>query len=103
MSEVVSPHIELREGAAGVRPRIAGKGVLVHAIAVWHQELRLSPEQIAAEHGLTLGEVYAALSYYHDHRAELDELIRTENELFEQKRADAPSAFRDKVRDRFGG
>lgn len=64
MSEVVAPHIELRAGAAGVRPRIAGKGVLVQAIAVWHLVLGRSPQEIAADHGLTLGEVHAALSYF---------------------------------------
>ncbi len=41
---------------------------------------RLSPERIAEEHyhELTLAQIHAALSYYHDHKAEIDAQIEQE-------------------------
>jgi uncharacterized protein (DUF433 family) len=52
---------------------------------------RLTPEQIVENHynELTLGQVFAALSYYHDHRAELDEQIEQEIRHVEAMRAEA--------------
>jgi uncharacterized protein (DUF433 family) len=53
------------------KPMIDGTGITVQDIAdSLHNGL--TPEQIADEFDLTLGEVHAALSYYHDHKAEID-------------------------------
>ena len=41
----------------------------------------LSADEISAEYGLTLAEIYAALSYYFDHQDEINESIR-EGEVF---------------------
>jgi uncharacterized protein (DUF433 family) len=35
----------------------------------------LSADEIASNHGLSLADVYAALTYYYDHRQEIDEAI----------------------------
>jgi len=65
---------EIRKG----RPCIAGTGVSVRRIAGWYN-LGLSPEEIAAkiEH-LTLGQIQAALTYYHANRQEIDSDIAAE-------------------------
>ena len=56
----------------GGRPRIAGTGVTVRRIVVWHKMGR-SPEEIAAAIGhLSLAQVYAALAYYHLNQQEID-------------------------------
>jgi uncharacterized protein (DUF433 family) len=103
MSQVVATHIELREGASGIRPRIAGKGILVQAVVVWHQVLRRSPEEIASDHGLTLSEVHAALSYYYDHRVEIDQSIWQDDQLIAEMKAKSPSILQQRLRERFGG
>jgi hypothetical protein len=51
------------------------------------------PDEIATEYDLTLAEVYAALAYYFDHRAEIDQSI-TESEAFvEALRENTPSTL----------
>jgi uncharacterized protein (DUF433 family) len=56
----------------GGRPVIAGTGVTVKRITAWYQ-LGLSPEEIVAEiPHLTLAQVYAALTYYHANRGEIE-------------------------------
>jgi len=74
-------HIEIRPGVCGGKPCIAGRRIPVHHIVTWHEEMGISVEEIAGDLGLTPGQVYAALSYYHDHREEIDEIIRREDEL----------------------
>ena len=64
-------------GIKGGEPTVAGTRVGVRDVVC---TLRLgghTPETLAAEAfpHLTLAQVYDALSYYHDHRAEMDEVI----------------------------
>ena len=59
----------------GGRPCIAGTGVTVQRIVGWYK-LGLDPEEIADEIGhLTLAQVYAALTYYHVNRDEIEAAI----------------------------
>ena len=56
----------------GGRPRIAGTGVTVRRIVGWYR-LGLDAEDIAERLGhVTVGQVYAALAYYHANRGEID-------------------------------
>ena len=58
----------------------------------------LSADEIAAEYGLTLSEVYAALAYYYDHRAEIDDSIRADQAFVEELRRVTPSKLPEKLR-----
>ena len=59
-------------GIKGGTPHIAGTGICVRTIVRWYQ-LGMSPEEIAADYPhLTLGQVYAALAYYHANRQQMD-------------------------------
>ena len=64
------------------RPLIAGKGFKVIHLIREHVAYGWSAEELALNHPqLTLGEVYAALAYYADHREKLDgEIATTEKE-----------------------
>ncbi len=53
------------------RPVIAGTGVAVRTV-VGHYKLGLTPEEIADEMSLELAGVYAALTYYHLNREEIE-------------------------------
>ena len=55
----------------GGRPIIAGTGVTVRTI-VGYYKLGYTPEETADEMGLHLAGVYAALTYYHLHRDEIE-------------------------------
>jgi len=74
-------HIESSPGIAGGKPRVAGHRITVQDIAIWHERLGRSPDEIAAEYDLTLAQIHAALAYYFDHRDEIDRTIR-EGEAF---------------------
>ena len=65
-------------------PRIAGTGVTVQRIVGWYK-LGLTPEEIADEIGhLTLAQVYAALTYYHANRDEIEAALTAEEETARQ-------------------
>src|SRR5437870_936866 len=75
-------HIVVTPGHCGGKPHIAGHRIKVQHVAVWHERLARSPDEIVAEHpGLTLAEVYAALAYYYDHRDEIDADIQNDEEF----------------------
>lgn len=72
-------------GLRNGRPIIAGTGTTVRTIAGLYK-LGLSAEEITAELPLTLAQVYAALTYYHLHTAEIEADIQadSESELMQQ-------------------
>jgi uncharacterized protein (DUF433 family) len=62
----------------GGRPRIAGTGVTVRRIVGWYKQ-GLTPEEIITEvPHLSLAQVYAALTYYHANREEIEVDLATE-------------------------
>jgi uncharacterized protein (DUF433 family) len=73
---LISRRTEIRGG----RPCIAGTGVSVRQIAVWHN-IGLTPEGIAQKFGhLTLAQVHAALTYYFANKAEIDADLEAETQ-----------------------
>jgi uncharacterized protein (DUF433 family) len=62
----------------GGRPRIAGTGVTVRRIVGWYKR-GLTPEEITTEiPHVSLAQIYAALTYYHANRAEIEADIAVE-------------------------
>ena len=69
----------------GGRPVIAGTGITVLNIVLAHTTGdKLSPERIAHDYRLGLGQVYAALAYYHLHQVDLDAQLAHEIEETEK-------------------
>ena len=96
-------HIEITPGVCGGKPRIAGHRIRVQDIAIWTEEGR-SPDEIAADFPqLSLGEIYAALAYYHDHREQIDRDIRVDEEFFERVKAESGVSVFDRQKDAHGG
>ena len=63
----------------GGRPRVAGTGVTVRRIVGWYQQ-GLTPEEMTTEMPhLSLAHVYAALTYYHANRGEIEADIAAED------------------------
>ncbi len=90
-SKTLDEHIELTSDTAGGRPRIRGRRITVQDIAIWHERLGKSADEIATEYDLTLGDVYAALAYYFDHREEIDARLTEDGAFAEALRARTPS------------
>jgi uncharacterized protein (DUF433 family) len=64
------------------RPRIADTGVSVRTVVGWYK-LGLNPEEIAREMShLTLAQIYAALTYYHANRDEIEQDMAAEEAFF---------------------
>jgi uncharacterized protein (DUF433 family) len=60
------------------RPLIAGTGITVRRIAIWHQQGLTPPEIITRIGHLTLPQIYAALTYYYANQSEIDTDITIE-------------------------
>jgi uncharacterized protein (DUF433 family) len=89
--KTLDQHIEITPGVVGGKPRIAGHRITVHDIAIWHERLGRSADEIATEYDLTLADVYAALAFYFDHREEIDQQIEQAQALAEASRRHNPS------------
>ena len=81
-SVAVDAHIEITPGICGGKPRIAGHRIRVQDIVLWTEEGRSADEIVADFPQLSLGDVYAALTYYHDHRQQIDPEIRDDHAFF---------------------
>ena len=71
------PHIERREGVCGGRAVIEGTRITVWLIVGFLKKGIMTVEQIKEAYPhLTMAQIYDALSYYHDHEAEIEEDLR---------------------------
>jgi uncharacterized protein (DUF433 family) len=92
-------HIEITPGVCGGKPRIAGHRITVQNVAGWHERGGLSPDEIVSRHpGLTLADVYAALTYYHDHRDEIRAQSQADEEFADRLKAGTSSPLQEKLR-----
>ncbi len=72
------------EEILGGEPRISGTRIGVRHVAGLIVGGSASPAQVADQLGVSLAEIYDALSYYYDHAAEIREFER-ENESAHEK------------------
>ena len=71
----VIQHIESTPGIRSGKPRIKGTRISVSDVVLWTEQ-GMSPDELITQFaGVTLGDVYAALAYYHDNRKEIDRQI----------------------------
>jgi uncharacterized protein (DUF433 family) len=89
-------------GTCGGRPRIDGHRITVEDIAIWHERMGMSPDEIVSGHpSITLSDVHAALAYYFDHRERIDSDIRERERFVDEMKAKAtPSLVQEKLRQR---
>lgn len=78
-TEVLDRHIAIVPNVVGGKPHIKGHRITVQKIAIWHERMGKSVDEICAEYDLQLSEVYAALAYYFDHREDIDRSIEESN------------------------
>lgn len=91
MVDVITQHIEIVPGAGGPKARIAGQRIRVLDIAIWHEKMGLSVAEIVRQFSsLSPADVYAALTYYWDHREEIEQAILEEYDLVEELRRSGP-------------
>ena len=92
MTKVISEHIEITPGTCGGKPRIAGHRIKVQDVAIWYEEMNLSPQQIVDRYPtITLSDVHAALAYYYDNKQEIQQQIEEDEALEAEMRANTVS------------
>jgi len=101
-TKTVYQHIEITKGIAGGKPRIKGHRITVQNIVIWHEHLGYSIDEIAHTYHLSLAQIYAALSYYHDHQGEIKEDIRQGEAFVEKLRRNTTSKLQQKLNERKG-
>jgi uncharacterized protein (DUF433 family) len=95
---VIGEYIAVKPGYCGGKPHVIGHRIKVQHIAVWRERMGMTPEEIVVSYpGLSLPAVFAALAYYHSHRAEIDADIAADQRFVADMKAKAgPSKLRDK-------
>lgn len=97
----IATHIQIRANRDGQdRAFIDETRVRVQDVAMLAEIQGRTPDQIveALPH-LTLGQVHAALSYYFDHRAQIQQELREDEEYIQQIRAlHGPGILEQRIR-----
>ena len=86
-------------GVCGGRTRIAGHRVRVLDIVQWHEHQGMTADEIALHvPTITPADIHAALAYYFDHMAEIQEEMRAERAVANQFRRSQSSLLTNKLR-----
>ena len=97
-TKTMTRHIISTPDVLGGKPRIAGHRIRVLDIVVWHEKRGLSPDEILDLYpGLTLADVYAALTYYFDHPDEIEAEMERETVSVAETREHYPAKVQDKL------
>lgn len=103
MVQVSREHIELVDGVNGPKARIVGHRIRVQDVAIWHERLGMSVEEILEQYPtISRADVYAALTYYWDHRDEIDSAIAREQAFVEEFRRANPGRLPDQLKKTLG-
>lgn len=96
---VIAEYIAVKPGFCGGKPHVLGHRIKVQHIAVWRERMGMTPEEIVVTYpSLSLPAVFAALAYYHSHRAEIDADIEADERFVAEMKAKAgPSKLSEKL------
>jgi uncharacterized protein (DUF433 family) len=95
-------HIVVTPGMLGGKAHIAGRRISVQDIAIWHDRLGKTVDEICVDYDLSLAEVYAALAYYYDHRKDIDRHIKETDAFVKVLRTSSPSILAQRLMERRG-
>ncbi len=84
-------------GTCGGRPRIEGHRITVEDVAIWHERMGMSPDEIVSSYPtITLSDVHAALAYYYENRVRIDAEIEKGRRFVDEMKAKAgPSRLQE--------
>lgn len=82
----------------GGKACITGHRVRVMDIAIWYEQMGMSPDEIVSQiPTMVLSDVHAALAYYYDHIDEIRDDIRRNDQIAVQFRKQYPSKVRERL------
>ena len=79
---------------------MAGRRITVADIATWYLQQNRSVHELVQEFDLTHAQIHAALAYYYDHRAEIDEREAADLTTAEAIKQQYPSKLQTKLSQR---
>lgn len=83
MPKVLHPHITSDPAICGGSPRIDGTRITVRTVVMYVLHHGMSPEELVVSYPhLNLASIYDALSYYYDHREDIDREIAEHDALY---------------------
>jgi len=87
-------------GTCGGRARIDGHRITVEDVAIWHERMGMSPDEIVSAYpSITLADVHAALAYYYENRDRIDaDILEGERFVQEMKATFGPGPLREQPR-----
>ena len=94
---ILDRHIKVTPGVRGGKPHLAGTRITVSDVVIMHLRLGQSLEEIAGRYDLPFAAVYAAMSFYHDQRAEIDADIENDRAFAQAFRQNNPSLLQEKL------
>lgn len=98
MNQTKTERIVSRTEVCGGKPCVAGTRIRVQDIWVWHELQGQSADEIVSGFPqLTMADVYAALSYYWEHRDEIQRQMDEETAFVEQMKKKFPSPLKQKL------
>lgn len=104
MVDVSNEHIEIVQGAGGPKARIAGSRIRVEDVAIWHEKMGMSADEIVSTYPtLTMADVHAALAYYWDHREEMERKMAEDDAFVKELKRQTPSPLIEKLKRLHGG
>ena len=98
MSQTIVERIVSKADVCGGSPCIAGTRIHVQDIYVWHELQGRSADEIVSDFPhITMADVYAALTYYWDHRDEIQRQMHEEDAFVAEMKAKHGSPLKEKL------
>ena len=96
MADPIGTRIVSTPGTRGGKPRIDGTRITVADVAGWHLLAGMSLHEISATWDLPMAALHAAMSYYYEHREEIDRQTREAEVSADALRQRYPSKLQHK-------
>ncbi|HMF16232.1 MAG TPA: DUF433 domain-containing protein [Gemmataceae bacterium] len=101
MSQTKTERIVSKPDVCGGSPCVASSRIRVQDIYVWHELHGQSADEIVSNFPhITLADVHAALSYYWDHRDEIQQQMKADDAFVGTMMQKYPSKLEQKVKAR---
>src|SRR5437016_4483586 len=94
---VTAAHITQTPDVRGGKPCIAGRGIKVQNVYIWHEHLGMSADEIASAYNLTLVQVHAALTYAFERLDEIRSDILESEKVADAIKKQNPSLIQEKL------
>ncbi len=98
MTITLTQHIKITPDIRGGKPHLVGSRITVAEIAIMYLKMGQSLEFIAGKYHLSLASVYGAMSYYYEHKEDIDQQIAQDEAFADEFQKNHPSRLQAKLR-----